>query len=386
MRIVKPERIRGAETRSSVEGEPVGAGQNDGGTPLERTYRIVLVGFGNVGQGVARVLRDRGEDLARLYGMRAEIVAVSDPLRGNLYDPEGLSPGELLEAIEEDGDLGRVMARTPGSDAMYTIAASNADVVVELSYTDLVTGEPALSHIRRALEHGRHVVTTNKGPVALRYEELSRLASERGLTLGVEGTVMSGTPVLRLGGEMLAAAGIRRVEGILNGTTNYILSRMEAGEGYEEALRDAQERGYAEADPTGDVEGFDAAAKVVILANLLMGEALSLDEVRREGITDLDVEDVVAAPKGGHRWKLLGKVERDGERVVASVGPTRVPLEHPLASVGGATNALTFATDLLGDVTLIGPGAGREETAYAVVGDLLAIHQRGVAAAGGVHG
>jgi homoserine dehydrogenase len=349
--------------------------------------RLLLVGFGNVGQGLARVLRDRGEELARRFGMRAEIVAVSDPLRGNVHDPEGLRPDDLLDAVEEDGDLGRMMAHSPGSDALHAISASNADVVVELSYTDLKTGEPALGHVRRSLEHGRHVVTTNKGPVALRYGELTRLASENGVTLGVEGTVMSGTPVLRLGSQMLAPAGIRRVEGVLNGTTNYILSRMEAGEGYEEALRDAQERGYAEADPTGDVEGFDAAAKVVILANLLMDEPLSLADVRREGIMGLDPDEVAAAPGGGHRWKLVGRVERgEGGRVEASVEPARLPLAHPLSSVGGAANALTFTTDLLGDVTVVGPGAGREETAYAVIGDLLAIHRRSGVAAGGVAG
>jgi homoserine dehydrogenase len=355
--------------------------------PGERVYRLVVVGFGNVGQGVARVLRDRGEDLARQYGVRAKVVAVSDPLRGNVYDPEGLAPEDLINAVEEDGDLDQMMAHAPGSDALDAIATSNADVVIELSYTDLVTGEPALSHVRRALEYGRHVVTTNKGPLALHYGELSRLASENGVMLGVEGTVMSGTPVLHLGREMLAPAGIRRVEGILNGTTNYILSRMEVGEGYEEALRDAQERGYAEADPTGDVEGFDAAAKVAILANLLMGEPLALTDVRREGITGLDAGEIASAPNAGHRWKLVGKVERaeDG-KVAASVGPTPVALEHPLASVRGAMNALTFTTDLLGDVTVVGPGAGREETAYAVIGDLLAIHQRSGVAAGGVTG
>jgi homoserine dehydrogenase len=175
--------------------------------------------------------------------------------------------------------------------------------------------------------------------------------------------------------ELLAAAGITRVQGIINGTTNYILTQMEAGMTYADALQEAQAKGYAEADPTGDVEGYDAAGKAVILANLLMGAELSMNDVDRTGITGLTPQDISAAAANGERWKLIGKVEKANGQVAASVRPTRLPVTHPLASVSGATNALTFTTDLLGDVTLIGPGAGRLETGYAVLGDLLAIHR-----------
>lgn len=258
---------------------------------------------------------------------------------------------------------------------MRMAAESGADVVVELSYTDLETGEPAASHVRAALEAGKHVVTTNKGPIALHYGELEALARERGLCIGVEGTVMSGTPALLVGAHLLRAAGIRRIRGILNGTCNYILTRMEAGSSYDEALREAQERGFAEADPSGDVEGFDAAGKAVILGNLLLEGSLTMSDVERTGISGLSSDDIRAAAAAGERWKLIGSVERVDGRVRASVGPERVPLSHPLASVGDAANAVTYSTELLGDVTLIGPGAGRLETGYAVVTDLLEIHR-----------
>ena len=176
--------------------------------------------------------------------------------------------------------------------------------------------------------------------------------------------------------ELLAAARIRKIQGIVNGTTNYILTQMEAGAPYAEALADAQAKGYAEADPTGDVEGFDAAGKVVIMANLLMDQALTLADVDRQGITRLTPGDIAAAKAAGERWKLIGRVEPIKEKITASVRPTRLPVNHPLASVSGATNAITFSTDLLGDVTLVGPGAGRIETGYAIVGDLLAIHRK----------
>ena len=339
-------------------------------------YRLALIGFGTVGQGLVQILAERGEDLRDRYGLDVRITAVSDVNRGSVHRAEGFAPQELLDAVEGAG-LDSLAADDRGWDALETIRRAQAGVVAELAYTDLATGEPALSHVRAALEAGRHVITTNKGPVALRFPELLALAEERGVRIEAEGTVMSGTPALNLGTQLLAGAGVTRIEGILNGTTNYILTRMEAGMGYDEALAEAQERGYAEADPTGDVEGIDAAGKVVILANLVMGRALTMDDVQREGISGLSREDVEAAAKAGERWKLIGSVRRDGDDVVARVAPQRLKADHPLASIGGATNAIAYGTELLGDVTLIGPGAGRLETGYALIEDLLAIHRHG---------
>ena len=343
-----------------------------------QTYRLAIIGFGNVGQGFAQILRDQGEELAQQFGVRLQIVAVSDLLKGSVHDPKGIDPAALLDSIAATTKLDRLTApdRREAWNALETIERSNADVVVELSYTDLKTGEPAITHLRRALELGKHVVTSNKGPIALKYPELKALAEAHGVEIGAEGTVMSGTPSLRMAHELLTAARIRKIQGIVNGTTNYILTQMEAGATYAAALKDAQVKGYAEADPTGDVEGYDAAGKVVIMANLLMGQALTLTDVDRQGITQLTPEDIAAAKAAGERWKLIGRVETIEGQISASVRPTRLPISHSLASVGGATNAITFTTDLLGDVTLVGPGAGRIETGYAIVGDLLAIHRK----------
>ncbi|MFN2294048.1 MAG: homoserine dehydrogenase [Candidatus Promineifilaceae bacterium] len=337
--------------------------------------RLALIGFGNVGQGFAEILVERGSELAQRYGLQLQIVAVSDLFKGSVYNPQGLDPADLLTAVRADGNLDKVQAPQRGWNALETIRSSNADVIIELSYTDLETGQPALDHIRTALQSGKHVITSNKGPVALHYQELKTLADQKGLQIGIEGTVMSGTPALRLGNDLLAGAGIQRIQGILNGTTNYILTRMEAGASYTEALADAQALGYAEADPTGDVEGFDAAGKAVILANLLLDAGLKMADVQRTGISKLTPQDIIEAAAAGERWKLIALVEQTNEGVRASVQPLRLPLSHPLASVSGATNAITYSTDLLGDVTLFGPGAGRAETGYAIVGDLLAIHK-----------
>jgi homoserine dehydrogenase len=314
-----------------------------------RTYRLAIIGFGNVGQGLAQILEERGAELRKNPGVDVRITAVSDIRLGSVSDPGGLSPRALRAAIQRDGTLQRVAAPTRGWDSIRTIRSSESDVVVELSPTDLSTGEPAISHIRAAFESGKHAITTNKGPVALAYRELRGLAADHGVEFGVEGTVMSGTPALRMGSELLAGAGVSKVQGIINGTTNYILTRMREGKTYAEALAEAQAKGYAEADPAGDVEGHDAAGKLVILAGVLMGESIRVEDIDREGITGLTDDNVREAETAGEVWKLIAELERTTEGVRAKVRP---------------------------EVTLIGPGAGRLETGYAILGDLLAIDRR----------
>jgi homoserine dehydrogenase len=279
----------------------------------------------------------------------------------------------LLEEMARSGHLRDLPAYT-SRDAKEIVERADADILVEVSPTNLETAEPGLSYIRAAFGRGMHVVTANKGPVALRFAELRREALEAGCYFGYEGTVMSGTPALRLAWSDLAGCEIVELSGIVNGTTNYILSQMEGGMSYADALAEAQQRGYAEADPAGDVEGYDATAKAVILANVVMDAHLGMEDVDRVGISGLTHEMITAAAAAGERWKLLARVWREGDRVRASVLPTRLPLSHPLASVGGVTNAITYTTDLLGDVTLIGPGAGGAATGFAILSDILALH------------
>jgi homoserine dehydrogenase len=335
--------------------------------------RIIIVGLGNVGQGMLQILRDEAGSLEDRFGVRFSVIAVNDMRLGSLYDPNGLPIQALLDAAAA-GDLNTVPAAQYGWSVETMLAQADADTLVEASFTDLQTGEPALSYIRQALKLRKHVVTTNKGPIALKFHELQSLAREHQVQIGYEGTVMSGTPTLVLGMKLLIAAGIQRIQGIFNGTTNFILSSMEAGKSYAEALAEAQALGYAEADPTGDVEGFDAAGKVVILSNLVMESNITMESVDRKGITHLTSQDIQAANNQGKRWKLIGTIDVNGDQIKASVQPMALPIEHPLANVGGATNAVTYTTRLLGDVTLIGAGAGRLETGYALIYDLLAIH------------
>jgi homoserine dehydrogenase len=338
------------------------------------TYRLALVGFGAVGQGLARLLSDYGDRLAQRYDVALPLVAVCTRSRGNLYEPDGLDPAVLLESIKQVGHLRDLPGQT-GLGVLDLVERRAIDVLLEASPTNLATGEPAMSYIRAAFACGIHVVTANKGPVALHFAELRHAAAAANVYFGFEGTVMSGTPALRLGWSDLAGCEIAELKGIVNGTTNYILTQMEQGHDYAAALAEAQRLGYAEADPAGDVEGHDAAAKALILANVLMDANLSLNDVNRTGITGVTREMVAEALGVSERWKLLARVRREGDQVRASVAPARLPLSHPLAGVGGVTNALTITTDLLGDVTLIGPGAGSVATGFALLSDILALHR-----------
>jgi homoserine dehydrogenase len=330
--------------------------------------RLAIIGFGTVGGGFTEILAAHPD-------LDMRVVAVSDLLKGAVYHPDGLDLKALLAASRDLNTYPDQPGLVRGLDALKTIAETNANAIVEASFTDLKTGEPAISHVRAAFMAGKHAIITNKGPVALAYRELADLAKAHNVYFGYEGTVMSGTPSLRLARVALQGCVIKSAKGILNGTTNYILTQMEAGNAYAEALAEAQRAGYAEADPTGDVEGFDAAGKLVILANTIFGVSLRMEDVDRTGIMGLTPVDIEAARKEGERWKLIAQVIRTQEGIVASVKPTRLRYADPLAGVGGVTNAVTFDTDLLGPVTLIGPGAGRTQTGFAVLSDLLELQR-----------
>jgi homoserine dehydrogenase len=335
--------------------------------------RALLIGFGTVGQGLAELLLEKSADLIESHGADIKVTGIADMLKGSAYDPAGLDLTTALAMAEE----GRSLSDWPdvGSDwdAPAMIANADADVVVEATYTDIETGQPATDHIRAALERGLHVTTTNKGPTALYCRELTELAARNDVRFLFEGTVMAGTPLLNLIRETLAGSTVTDMRGILNGTTNYILTQMEGGMDYDSALAQAQELGYAEAVPDADVLGWDALAKVTILANVVFGADLKPSDSPCQGITEITPDEIATAAADGKRHKLIGRVWRDGDAVRASVAPQLVNLDHPLAGVGGATNAMTITTDTLGDVTVVGPGAGRRETGFSLLNDLIAI-------------
>ncbi|MCJ7581715.1 MAG: homoserine dehydrogenase [Candidatus Aminicenantes bacterium] len=335
--------------------------------------KLLFVGFGTVGQGLAELILEKKEQLKEEFGLKYSVVGISDELKGSLLNTNGLDLSEALKRAKAGKNISEDSSDKFDGNALEMICQSGADVMLEATYTDIKTGEPAVSHVREALEQGQHVVTTNKGPVALFYKELSEIAEKKKKKFLFEGTVMSGTPVINFIRETLAGSKIQEIKGILNGTTNYILTRMEEGLSYKDALDKAQELGYAEAVPDADVLGWDALAKVTILAKVFFGAQGQPFDFPCEGITGITSSAIVEAQNRGKRFKLIGRVWREGDYVKASVGPEEVDWAHPLAGVMGATNALTVSTDTLGEVTVIGPGAGKKETGFSMLIDLITI-------------
>lgn len=340
-----------------------------------KTYNLALIGFGGVNRTLAELIAFGSERMLVELGFGLRVTAITDLRLGSLIDEKGINLSEILamdsnQTFEEFGGLAIV-------DNESVIRSCPADIVIEATYTNPDDGEPAVSHVKWALESHKSVCTTNKGPVALRGQELSQLAADNGVYFEFEGAVMSGTPLIRLAKQMFGGLRIGAFEGIMNGTSNYVLGRMEAGLNLDQAVREAQDRGYAEANPSADIDGFDVQLKVLILANELLEASLTLKDIPRKGISSISLQDVRQASLEGKRWKLIGSARRNIDGTVsAKVEPMALPLSHGLAGVSGATNAVAFNTDLLGQVTVAGPGAGRMETAYALLSDIIAIHKK----------
>jgi len=331
--------------------------------------RIILVGFGTVGQSFVKLLSELQQTLQAEYGINPRVVAAAD--RGGVaVNVKGLNLERLLEVKKAEGT---VAAYPEGGQRKTSIVRmieeTPAEVLVEVTPTNIEDGEPGMSHIMAALRSGKHVVTANKGPMALAFQALMELAEYNGVVLRFSGCVGGGTPVIDFAGKCLLGDKITSIRGILNGTTNYILTRMaEEGLSFEQALEEAQKAGYAEADPSMDVDGWDSACKLVILANWVLKRKVRLENVKVEGIRGVTVEDVEEASARGERIKLIAYADEEELKV----SPETVPVGHPLC-VSGVLNAVCFTSKYAGEETVIGKGAGGMETASAILRDLINI-------------
>lgn len=335
-------------------------------------FALALLGFGNVGRALVQLLQSKQAELRERYDLEWTITGVASRRLGWHANPAGFDPAALLR-----GDLGTLPGGTtsPGPEGLAAwLQATRASVLFENTSLNPHTGQPAIDYIRTALEAGVHVVTANKGPIVHAYQELSRLAASRGVQFLYEATVMGGAPIFSLFRGALPAANLLRFRGILNSTTNLILTEMENGESFDAAVRKAQALGIAETDPSFDVDGWDATVKVSALATVLMGAALRPQDVLREGIRQLTPEIVRAARLMGRPYKLVCAAEKrpDGS-VAASVRPEQVPLEDPLATCMGATSIILFQMDVIHGLTLSELHPDAVTTAYGPLADLVAI-------------
>ena len=330
--------------------------------------RIILCGFGVVGQSLAKLLDSRSEDLYARFGLKPRIVGVTDR-EGSAQESSGLDLTRLVEVKKKFGSVKKYGNGNNKQTSLDLINNLDADVLVETTTSNYKDAEPGMSNITAAMKQGLHVISVNKGPLALAFPSLMELATYNQVLLKFSGTVGGGTPIIDYAKNSLHGERISSFAGILNGTTNYILTNMANGMTFESALQDAKKKGYVEADEALDLDGLDAAAKLVILANWIMDFKVTLPDIKRIGIRKVTTSDIQKASKNNCALKLIASCNKD-----LIVAPKEISLDDPLC-VNGTLNAISFTSEHSGTQTIIGRGAGGIETASSILRDLLDIKQ-----------
>jgi homoserine dehydrogenase len=338
-------------------------------------YNLALVGFGNVARALARLLLRKRDLLKARYDITFSFTGISTGSHGCVVDPKGLDIEEALKLVESGKSISPLSTFQVNS-SLEVIQHSSAHVMFENSPVNTQTGQPALDHIRAALELGMHAITANKGPVVHGYRELTALARSKGKTFGFESTVLGGSPVFSVFREAFPLAELSSFKGILNATTNIILSRMENGESYEDAVKYCQSVGVAETDPTNDVDGWDAAIKVAALITVLMDTPFLPQQVNPIGIRGITRDMIEKASLEGKRYKLVCSVEKTGDQIEARVAPELVDASSPLYGMMNSSTGVTFRTDVLPDYSITvsereGMSGGPIETAYGLFADFV---------------
>jgi len=328
--------------------------------------RIILCGFGVVGQSLAKLLESRAEDLYARYGLKPRIIGVFDS-KGSAVDVSGLDVTRLIQIKKKYGSVRKYSNTKNNVSGIQMINELEAEVLIETTASNYKDAEPGMSHIINAMKHGMHVISVNKGPLALAFPSLMELATYNHVIFRFSGTVGGGTPILDYAKNSLKGERIISFDGILNGTTNYILTNMTNGMSFKDALNDAKKRGYVEADESLDLDGLDAAAKLVILANWIMGMKVTMPEIKCIGIRKIDSDDIKKAAANNSAIKLIASCDNG-----LIVKPKELPFDNPLC-VSGTLNAISFTSEHSGTQTIIGRGAGGIETASSILRDLIDI-------------
>ncbi len=333
-------------------------------------YKLALLGFGNVGRALAVLLMRKEKELKEKYDITFSVTGIATGRHGSLVNQNGVDLTGALDLVRTGRSLSLITSQLV-NDTFDFIEKSEADVLFENSSVNHETGQPAVDYVKKALGLGMHVCTANKGPIVHAYKELQDLARQNGVKFLHESTVMDGAPIFSLFREAIPASNLLSFKGILNSTTNLILQRMENGDTFDEAVRHCQDVGIAETDPSGDVDGWDAAIKVSALTTVLMGIPLKPQEVDRTGIREITPQMIADAKKDGKRYKLVCSAERDGDTVKARVAPELVPMSSPLFSVEGTSSIVEFKSDVLGDLSVVEKDPGPHTTAYGLLADFI---------------
>jgi len=336
-----------------------------------RIIRLALVGFGNVGQAFARLLMEKESSLQTEFGIAPVITGITTGRHGSCINPAGVDLAEAFTHLAQGRSLSELDTVGFSGSTLDFIHTCPADVLFETTPVNPISGQPALSHLQHALQQGMHAITANKGPVVYGYRELNALAVSKGLGFRFESAVMDGAPIFSLFRHSLNGARLLGFSGILNSCTNLLLERMAQGESLEEAIAYGASIGITETDPSNDVDGWDAAIKVAILATVLMDYHLTPVEVEREGIRGITQPMLAEAAVAGERWKLICKAYwQDGE-LVTRVSPERVGPDSPLYNVGGTSSFINFELDVLPGLGVLESNPGPDTTAFGLLADLI---------------
>lgn len=336
-----------------------------------REYRLILVGFGNVGKAFSRLLENKQKVLNRDYGIQTRITGIASGHHGLAVNSDGLDWNKAIELVESGHRLDELSTQPAPASTLELIRACPADILFEISPVNHMTGQPAVDHLKTALNAGMHAITANKGPVVHAYQELTELAAQNKKRFLFESAVMDGAPIFSLFREPLPAIELKGFRGILNSCTNLLLELMEKGKTFEEAVAYGQSIGITETDPSADIDGWDAAIKVAALSTVLMGIPLKPAEVDRTGIRAVSTQMIQEALSAGERWKLVCSARRTASGISARVAPERVGPGSPLYSINGTSSYVQFETDMLPGLGIVESNPGPETTAYGLLADMI---------------
>lgn len=339
-----------------------------------REMKVAMLGFGNAGRAFAELIQSKREEIKKNYDCDVKVVAIATGTRGSLVNEEAgvdlakaCSDMDRLQRFDtEGGDFSRLVSMEIADTVDY-------DVLIELTPLAIFSGQPAIDHIKSALNRRKHAITANKGPIAWAFEDLRKLAKEQGVRFYYETTVMDGTPVFNLVDETLRMCKVTEVSGILNSTTNFILEELAKGKAYDAVIQEGKERGFVEADPSMDVEGWDAAAKTTALLNVLMGADITPDQIDRKGIAEITVEQIQDADARGKVIKLICRGTIENGKVVGRVAPAEIDKNDLLASITGTSSVVSITTDLMKTLSVVEHDPGIEQTGYGVFSDLIRV-------------
>lgn len=339
----------------------------------ENTIKAAILGFGNVGQAFAELLLKKHDEIKEMFNHDVQVTAISTKSKGCLVNKDGINLKNALDDVRNYNVFQKNNSDFSFMSSMEVASNADYDVLVELTPLQIFSGQPATDHIKAALNRRKHAISANKGPIAWAFQDLKKLAQEQSVLFYYETTVMDGTPVFNLVDETLKLCKVTQVKGILNSTTNFVLEELAKGKLYDDVIEEGKKRGFVEADPSMDIEGWDAAAKLAALLNVLMNANITPVDVDRKGIEDITYQHILEAEKKGNVIKLVCYGAYEDNKLIAKVRPEEISNTSILATVNSTTSIISITTDLMGTVSVVEHEPEIEQTAYGVLSDLLRV-------------